>query len=171
MWCLYWLGLQLAAAVPLDRVEVVVDTQLVLSSDIALDLVLQELDQPRGPFWSRPPTDPKQRLADAALLRQRAGDLAIYQPSPDDVQARLDQLVLEHFATRGAWEAFLTSHAIGADDVRVMLRRRMVVERYLARNLRVSAQDGEDWWRACEALLADERTRARIRTVPPRDHP
>ena len=170
MWLLSLLLLSASHAAPLDRVEVVVEDELVMTSDLHLDVLLQELDTPSGPFWVKPPEDAMQRLADAALLRHIASDLAIYQPHADDVQARLDQLVLEHFPSRGAWESFLAAKALTNTDVRVMLRRRMVVERYLSRNLRTSPAETEAWWTACNALIERERSRARIRVVPPREH-
>ena len=170
MWLLSLLLLAVSLAAPLDRVEVVVEDELVMTSDLHLDVLLQELDTPSGPYWARTPADPMQRLADAALIRHIASDLAIYQPHADDVQARLDQLVVEHFATRGAWDAFLESKSLTDADVRLMLRRRMVVERYLSRNLHTSPAETDAWWAACDALIERERTRARIRVVPAREH-
>jgi len=158
-------AVQTAWAGVVDRIEVVVEDQLVMTSDLAVDSILQRLDDSPSPFWRDPPADPAKRLADAALMRHLASDLAIYQPSQAEVQRRLDALVLGQFENRRAWLQFVEQWGLDEASVRTLLKRRLLVERYLRRNLVVPPEDLELWWSAYERLMATERARARIRFV------
>ncbi len=166
-WVLLPLLLATANAEMVDRIEVVVEQDLVMTSDITIDGILQDLDDSPSPFWSKRPQKPVDRLADAALIRHLAGELAIYQPSQVQVDQRLDTLTNDHFPTQAAWTKFLDTWGLDQAAVRSLLRRRMVVERYLARNLQHTPVDTPQWWEAYDMLMSPQRARARIRYVEP----
>ncbi len=143
-----------------------VGEQLVTDSEARLEAVISALDASPSPFWDRDGRPPLDRLIDAAVVRELAGDVALYQPAGDALAARLEA-VRSLFPDRSAWERFLDSWGLDEDGLRTLIVRRMVVERYLARNVQVPADDRAAWWDAYEAVMSQQRPRFRIRVVPP----
>lgn len=139
-----WLSILLAQepqALPepvlLDRIAVIVGDRLVMASELRLEAELQghgvyTLDalEPRR-------TDTRAWLVDIAVVRGLAGDVSVYQPGADDVQARLSA-VRETWEDPDAFEAFLSRHGLELDDLAALLVTRMVVERYIQRNIGVA---------------------------------
>lgn len=156
----------LAHAEVVDRVLYVVEDQLVLQSDIVLDQALQPLDKSPSPFWDRPGVTAEQRVLDATALRLLAGSTGIYQPSEEQLRERIE-VVRSAFVDRGAWEEFLEGWGIEEATVASILRRRLIVERYLARNIAVPATDREEWWTQVNLMLTELRPRLRIRRIEP----
>lgn len=153
-----------AMAEVVDRVVYVVEDQLVLQSDIALDEAVTPLDASPSPFWSRPGVTAEDRAVDAAILRALARDVALYQPSDDEVRERTEA-IRARFADRGTWRHFLDGWGLDERGFRSVLRRRLVVERFLARNLRADPANVEAYWEACDALLDEVRPRVRMRRI------
>jgi hypothetical protein len=154
-----------ARADVVDRVIYVVEDQVVLQSDVAFDKVIGPLDDSPSPFWDRPGIEPEQRVVDAAIIRELAGDISLYQPPDDAVRARVEAM-RARFPDRASWSSFLEGWGLDEDGLRALIRRRMVVERYLARTLRADPNDRAAWWASCNALLTEVRPRMRIRYVP-----
>ncbi|MEZ4320222.1 MAG: hypothetical protein R3F61_22275 [Myxococcota bacterium] len=152
-----------APASVVDRVVAVVGDQVVLSSDIALDRDLAPRDPAPVPFWRR--RGAERRQVDAAILRAAAGDVALYQPSDEAARVRLERLRAT-FEDRAGWVAFLDGWGLDETSMMAVLRRRMVVEAYLQRNLQSPASDPEAWNAECTKLLADLAPRVRVRWVP-----
>ena len=69
------------------------------------------------------------------------------------------------FLDRASWQYFLGGWGMDERSFRSVIRRRMVAERYLARNLRADPADPQQWWAAATALLEDVRGRVRVRRV------
>jgi len=153
-----------ARAEVVDRVLFVVEDQLVLLSDVELNAAINPLDESPSPFWSRPGADPAQQVVDAAILRHLAGNVALYQPSDDEVRERTEA-IRARFLDRASWQYFLGGWGMDERSFRSVIRRRMVAERYLARNLRADPADPQQWWAAATALLEDVRGRVRVRRV------
>lgn len=153
-----------AGAVVVDRVVATVEAQLVLASEVEFEAVLVTLDASPSPFFDPTRGDPLERLVEAAVVREMAGDVAIYQPSDDEVAARVEAIRAK-FAERAAWQAFLARWGHDEESLGALLRRRMVVERYLARNVQAKPDTAEAWWRGCRDLLDNVRPRYRIRYV------
>ena len=166
--CLLLLLAAPARAEVVDRVMWVVGDELVLASDLELDAVLTVLDP--TPFWTLPRQRPEERSVEAAMLRRLAGDLPLYTPREEEVRARVER-VRDQFRDRAAWEDFLGGWGLDERALATALRRRIVVERYLARNLAAPPEDTERWQAACRELLDDVRDRLRIRYVEPRGLP
>jgi len=154
-----------AQAFVVDRVAVVIEDQLVMESEVAIEEALAQLDDSPSPFWSAGRTDAMDRLVDAAVLRHSAGSVALYQPRREEVSLRLEA-VRSKFEDRSAWLSFLSAYGLDEERLAVVLRRRMVVERYLARNLTVQVEDRAVWQGAVADLLAQLRPRTAIRAVP-----
>lgn len=153
-----------------DRVLWVVESQLVLASDVHLDRVLTSLDASPSAFWDLPRERADQRAVQAAMIRGLAGDVALYEPSEEEVRARVEAIRMR-FRDRTAWQSFLAGWGLDEDSLATALRRRMVVERYLARNINADPSDTEAWAAAVHELLGEVRDRLRIREVAPRGLP
>jgi len=149
-----------------DRIVIVVQDELVMESDIRLETVLAGLDPSPSPFWHRERSTPTQRLMDAAVFRELAGQISLYQPAAENIEERLDT-IRHRFGTRQSWQAFLNFWGLDEPGFFRILRRRMIVELYLKRNLQTEAQNIEEWSHDCESLLKQVRPRYRIRVVPP----
>lgn len=157
-------GLNSSSATIVDRVVVVVERELVLESDVRLESVLSPLDGEALPFWHQREPDALTRLVDAAIIRHLAADVQLYQPSPSDVVNRVEA-IRAHFPDRGAWTAFLNQWGLNEEALRVIIRRRLVVERYLTRNITSDPSRHTVWTREITGLLQSVRPRLRIRSI------
>ena len=163
---LLYLSILWAFAGTIDRVVASVGGQLVTESDVALERELAQIDLQSGPFWDPIHTDPLQRLMDAALVRLLAGDVSLYAPPEAQLNARLEAL-RRTVGDRDRWEAFLRRHGLDEDGVRTLLRRRLVVHRYLERNLALQTSSSAESMQKCDMWLTEQRPRYRIRVIPP----
>lgn len=159
-----------ARAEVVDRVVAVVGDQLVLASEIRFEEELSGLDESPLPFWDPRRGTALQRLLDAAAIRASASDLDLYEPPDEAVRDRLETL-RGRFATRADWEDFLRRWGLDEPDLLVQLRRRMIVERYLFRNLQLRPDDREAWLGAADRLLERLRARYDVRMIPERADP
>ena len=155
-----------AFADTIDRVVAAVGEQLVTESDVTLEQELAQMDRGAGPFWDFDHAVPLQRLIDASVVRQLAGDVNLYAPSEDQITARLEA-VRRSAGDREQWQGFLRRHGLDEEALRTMLRRRLVVERYLERNLALQAASRTESIQRCDAWLAEQRSRYRIRIIQP----
>ena len=153
----------LARAAVYDRVVAQVDQQLVLASDVALDSALQPYDRSGLPFWSAA-HDPLDRQIAGAAIRVAAGDISVYQPSNDEVVARLEALHAA-FPTSSAWDNFLRLHGLDEASLRAVVRRRLIVERYLRRNVLADPEDGPAWLAAADRVIDALLPRIRVRRI------
>lgn len=159
-----------AGAEVVDRVVAVVGQQVVLASDIRFEEEIAHLDQSPLPFWDAGRVTPLRRLLEAAVIRSSAGDLALYAPPDEAVRDRLEVL-RGRFVSRADWEEFQRRWGLDEAGLLSVLRRRMVVERYLFRNLQLSPDDREAWLEAADLLLERLRLRYDVRMIPERPHP
>jgi hypothetical protein len=162
-----WAAL-LARAQVVDRVVAVVQGQPLLASEVALEADLARLDPSPLPQW-RAGRDPESLAVDALVLRLAAADIGLYQPSQEAVVERVGAL---REALGPQWTVFLARHGLDEDRIGPAVRRRMVVERFLARNLPTDPADAEAWLAEYDLALTALRARGlRIRTIPPRGAP
>ena len=160
-----WLWLLLCAhAEVVDRIVAVVGDELVLASEIALEDAISRADTPEIPFWSHEHKTPFERLTEAALIRHTAGDVAIYTPTTDEVQARIE-VIRRHFKDRGSWTLFLERWMLDEPSLRTIVKRRMIVERYLSRNISEKPTDKQNWLSACETTINALRVNVHVRIV------
>ena len=179
-----WLGVALAwvgaparaqdAPVLLDRVVAVVGDRLVLASDLAVEQALCGRDLRAERALRCEGRDPLDLAIDAAIVRGLAGNVAIYDPAPSEVRARLDAL-------RAAWvdpkedEAFLTACGLDEGSLQGLLYSRIVVERYVHRTVTLASEAaGESESEAAaryQAWITTQRGMVTLRLVAPREAP
>jgi len=151
-----------------DRVVLVVDEELVLASEIDLERQLSAIDRPPVPFWSPEHATPAARLEKAAILRLLAAGVALYDPLPAEIDARITVLQ-EGAGGAEAWSSLQQRWGLDARATAALVKRRMVVERYLLRNLTEDPTRATEWVAAADALLSEVRPRFRIRQIAPRE--
>lgn len=141
-----------------DRLISVVGEGLVTQSDLDFERAFAPLDHSPVPAFEAPDADPLQRLEDYRRLRQLAGDLLVFRPPPDAVDARV-QAVRDAFLDEARYRAFLTRWGLDEAGLREQVYARLVVERYVERNLGVPAPGDrpEDWVTRYEAWMAPRR--------------
>lgn len=162
-----WLyALAAARAEVVDSVLHVVGARIVTRSDIVFEA---DFD-PRDASPLAPLEDPsyrlEQRLVDFAILRQLAGDVAIYKPSASEVTERWERF-RESWLSPEDHAAFLARWGLDDEQLLGFLYSRLVVERYVARNAAqaaaVAAKE-EITPEVYEAWMAAIRARAEIRS-------
>ncbi len=146
-----------------DRIEAVVGQRIVTASDIAFESEFDPHDQSPVPTLERPDYGLRERLVDFAAIRSLAGDIEVFRPSPTEVMDRWERF-------RATWDppetytAFLRRWGMDDDALRGFLYSRLVVERYVTRNLAVrSARDLDATIDPYPAWTAELRARTRIR--------
>lgn len=149
-----------------DRVVADVEGELVLMSDVAREALLAEMDPGGTPFWDPAWRTPEDRLIDAAIVRAIAAAVRLYEPSRQDVQRRVEAIRAQ-FADRRAWRTFLDQIAADESRLEVIVRRRLVVDRYLSRNLLVAESDRKAFQSAAALHLEQLRQAMRVRRIPP----
>jgi len=153
-----------ARAQVVDRLAAVVGGETVVTtSDVELEASLALLDRSELPFWRH--GDPEERLVDAALLRFAAADVALYQPPPDAVRARVTA-IRESFANGADRDAWAVRWGLDDAALAVVVRRRMVVDRYLLRNLTTSPADEEAWLAEAHRMVSQLESRIQVRRIP-----
>jgi len=117
-------------------------------------------------------SDPLQFMVDAAIIRGLAGDVAVYQPSWGDVEGRLEHL-RQSWPDPADYQAFLVAHGLNDDRLAGILYSRMVVERYVQRNVGLAAEAAGDTPQQYADRYADWigqlREQVLVRQVPPFD--
>lgn len=164
----WWFPLGIALASPptlVDRVVADVDGELVLLSDVDREAILAAVDPGGTPFWKPGWLPPQERLIDAAIVRAIARDVRLYEPTRNEVTLRLEG-VRAQFPSRREWRAFLDRLALDEARLEVILRRRLVVDRYLRRNLLADPDDPRAFESAAAKHLTELRAVTRIRRVP-----
>ena len=146
-----------------DRIVAVVGERLVLTSDIALEASLAKVD-PSPVVVLRGSDDSLQDAIDRAIIRGLAGSTAVYAPSDAEVRARADR-IRSRFKDDVTWRLFQSQHGIDDDRLAGILYSRLVVERYVLRNVEQSARgvDPETYYRE---WIGHHRARVAIRMVP-----
>jgi hypothetical protein len=152
----------------IDRIVAVVEEEVVLWSEVQLEAELAKYAPATSPFWSTDRTDPASRLIEAAILRQLASSVSLYEPSEDQVREHAESVRMQ-FSDRSTWLAFLATHGLDEESLRTRIRRRLVVDRYLSRNLDVPTEEPQPWLDAFEPLMTRVRERSRVRLVEARE--
>lgn len=155
-----------ADATVVDRVVVVVGEQPVLASEIHTEVVLSQRDRSPVPFWDLVDDDPLRQLVDTLVVRASAGDIELYEPQPEQIRERVETLRLQ-FDDGVAWSTTLERWGLDEDGLTAWMRRRLIVERFLLRNLPVSTSERDAWRDAARALVQQLRARFRVREVSP----
>ncbi len=143
-----------------DRIVAVVGERLVLQSEVELEEVLGPLEGSSVVLLMGDSADPLQVVIDRAIIRGLAGTAAIYIPTDADIRARVAQ-IRANFPDDAGWERFLQRHGLEGDRLTSMLYSRLVVDRYILRNVQSASNPTtySEW-------IAQHRARIPIRMVP-----
>ncbi len=156
-------------SVVIDRVVMVVGDRLITASDVQLEQALAAREpSPVVPLEAaRPQT--LAFLRDVAIIRGMAGETAVYRPTQAEVRGRLDSLRAT-WPDRASWEAFLQEHGLTPERLEALIFSRMVVERYVQRNVGLAARSaGEDrdaYVTRFNEWMIQQRLRVPVRILP-----
>ena len=148
-----------------DAVVHVVGERIITRSDVTFEADFDPVDRSPIAALDDPGYPRVRRLIDFAILREGAGDMEIYKPSPEEVLARWERF-------RDGWErpedysSFLARWGMDDRGLQGFLYSRLVVERYVARNVlqrsgasleKLTFEDYDQW-------MTPLRERADVRT-------
>lgn len=152
-------------ATEIDRILFVVGDRIVTESDVAFEAFFDLRDQsPIAPFEGRA-ADRERFLAEIAVIRQLASDIAVYRPTNSSVRTRADAF-LGTFANPEAGLRALADWGLDETAFLGFLYSRLVVEQYVLRD--VATGDSAPRWREnYTAWVAEQVARAPIRKVAP----
>ncbi len=158
----------------IDRVvavveEQTVDARIITASDLALERDLSaRAPDPVLALCSRD-GDPLTALIEQAVIRGLAGGVGIYQPSPAEVREHL-QRIRAASLTPEDWQQWLQLHGLDEDRLAGLVYSRMVVERYIRRNLDLTVESAteEASIHRYEAWITGLLARTSVRTVDAR---
>jgi hypothetical protein len=158
----------IAVAEVVDRVRYVVGDRIITQSDVEFEAALDPHDESPVPALDDPAYAIEQRLVDFAVVRELAGDVSVYEPTPAEVKARWERV-------RASWPrpedhaAFLARWGLTDEQLMGQLYSRLVVERYVLRNLGAAASaetlDRAGWLSLYGPWIATQRARTTVRTI------
>ena len=149
-----WVWAAPAYAETVDALLSVVGTRVVTQSDVDFERAFSEHDvSPLPPLEEV--EDWLLLVEDTRRLRAMAGDLRLFKPSPEAVDARVAAF-RDSFESREDYRAWLAAWQLDEEDLREHVYGRMVVERYVHRALG-EVQDPVAWEAAWSAWIATQR--------------
>lgn len=164
---IFLLCVLLAHAEVVDRIQYVVGDRIITTSDIAFETEFVAIDEsPEAPLMD-PSYAIEQRLIDYAILRAKAGDTAFFQPSAADLRDRWDHFRAA-FPTPDAYRDFLKRWGLDDDRFQAFLYSRMVVERFIHRNIGLAVQQArgssDDFISVYQTLMHELRASVVVRS-------
>lgn len=158
--------------VMIDRAVAVVADRVITRSELELSWALATADP--GPVLPLHPrgNDPLEWWLQHAVIRELAQEISVYQPSPSEVRARVRQLE-EAFEDPADLALLQTRQGLSDDELASWVFSRMVVERYVHRNVGLAAEasrdDDDTYLVRYAAWLARAREQVAIRRVGSRE--
>ena len=153
-----------------DRILAVVGDRVVTEFDVRMETALTPFLRCTEPPLCQAGQPLLERLIDSAIIRGLAADARVYQPSNEDVERRL-ALLRSGWVPPEGYPRFLAEFGLSEDDLAGYLYSRMVVEKYVQRNVDVvvTATGGEpaDVIAFYEEWIRRQRSQERIRLVEP----
>ena len=154
----------LANATTIDGVRSVVNNENIISSEITIESEIHKTDSPKEMVWFHNENGPHARLIMAAMLRTKAETLEFYVPSEEVVFARAERL--RDYLGDSRYRQFLISNGLTSpENLLAILRKRIIVERFVARNISAPTTNPEQWHHELEMLLIELRTKVRVRNI------
>ena len=154
-------------SIVMDRVTAIVGEQVLTANDIRLEAALAPIDPSPVPILRTTASDPLQSIIDLAIIRQKAGNIALYQPSASDLRVRLNQLR----ASADDYDAILTQLAINESRIESILFARMVAENFVYRQVVLASKGQSEDQTALNsryrAWITTLRSETPIRVVSP----
>ena len=161
---------QPSAAAVVDRAVVLVGEAVITASDIRLHAAMTAHDPSFLPILQSTPGESERGIIDATIVRQTAGRVPVYQPTQEQVDIRMNRF-MDQWPTQNAYRLFLDTHGLTADRIRVLLRRRAVVERVVVRALGTPKEDLTGWTERFDAWMTATRATARVRRIARQENP
>ena len=153
-----------SAATVVDRAVVLVGEAVVTQSDILLHAAMTVHDPSFLPILQSTIDESERDIIDATIVRQTAGRVPVYQPTRDQVDIRMTRF-MDQWPTKNAYRLFMDTHGLTEDRIRVLLRRRAVVERVVVRALGTPKEDLAGWTERFDAWMTSTRASARVRRI------
>jgi hypothetical protein len=152
-----------AHAEVVDRILHVVGERIVTASDVAFEAALDPHDESPIRLLERPEYAYEDRLVDYAVLRELAGDVEVFRPAGTEVRARWETF-RDRWAHREDRDAFLARWGLDDERMQGFLYSRMVVEKYIARNILTTRREDEDPLTRYRTALDEASKRIVMRT-------
>ena len=153
-----------SAAAVVDRAVVLVGEAVITESDIRLHAAMTAHDPSFLPILQSTIVESERDIVDATIVRHTAGRIPVYQPTQEQVDIRMNRF-MDQWPTKNAYRLFLDTHGLDADRIRVLLRRRAVVERVVVRALGTPKEDLAGWTERFDAWMTAARGSARVRRI------
>jgi len=149
-----------------DRIVAVVGDRLVLASDVAIENEIGARDVYTVAALAERRKDASRWLVDMAIVRALAGDVRVYEPTRQDVADALDRFAAT-FGDAASYRGFLDRSGLSQERLQSLLTTRLVVERYIQRNVGLGLTDDELGERY-DAWIAERRQQVAIREIAER---
>ncbi|MEE2750024.1 MAG: hypothetical protein VX519_01230 [Myxococcota bacterium] len=160
-----------------DRVVSVVGDTIITLSELELEKTIAEHDSSSIPAFNH--QDPLLRLEDFRILRSLAGDVPLYVPDRLTIDNRMARF-RSTWPGEKAYLVFLHEQGLQEQDLRSLMRSRVMAEAYVERNvglaLRAEHDPASPEWEAhyqstYETWMSERRKEAGIRRIPERPTP
>ncbi len=161
MW--WFLAIAAAQADVVDRVVAVIAGEPILASDVRLEAALEAVDLEAAPFFRL--GDAEGRVMATAMIRTAASRLVLIEPDSDAVRTRLES-IRGQFSEHSAWSTWLQRTGVDEEGLIAALRRRILVERFLERDVAPAHLEPEPYAIAVGSLLEELALRTPARRVP-----
>jgi len=151
-------AIQSTAGMVLDRVVAVVNKHVILASDLDDEIRLSVLEPHQGGSELSPQRALEQ-LVSQSLIEQQIGqeDLKTVEPTPEEVNARLEELrkelpacVHQSCVSESGWRSFLATHGLTPERVKAFVRYQLeilnFIEQRFRQGIQISQQQIEDFY-------------------------
>ena len=151
-------------AATIDSVRSVVNNENIIASEIAIEDVIHKTDNATEMVWRHNENGPHARLIMSALLRTKAETLDLYEPTQEVLFARAERIRTDMGDSN--YRMFLDRHGLSnPENLLSILRKRIIVERFVARNISVPTTNIDQWHHELELLLIDLRASVHVRKI------
>ena len=150
-----------ANAEGIDKVVAIVGNDIILQSEVEIERLLNPFDNTASAIWIHHEFGPLERLVMSAQLRTSAGSIALYQPTDSSVRARVTSIR----TTMGdsQYEEFCRVTGLDNMVLTTIIKRRMVAEKFAARNINSDTANLEQWDHQLEMMLIGLREKISVR--------
>jgi hypothetical protein len=152
-----------------DRIIAVVGDRLVLQSEVELEREIASRSVYLIAALSSERTNAREWLVDMAIIRGLAGDVKVYQPASGDVVAAVERLKASYTDPADLARFY---ERFGIDEGRLdnLVYNRLVVERYIQRNIALGVTD-EELASHYRSWITERRQTVAIRQIELRGEP
>jgi hypothetical protein len=149
-----------------DRIVAVVGDRLVLASDVAIETEIAARNVYTVAALAERRKDASRWLVDMAIVRALAGDVRVYEPTRQEVADALERFATT-FGDAATYRRFLERSGLSQERLQSLLTTRLVVERYIQRNVGLGLTD-EELAERFDVWIAERRQQVAIREIAER---